>query len=138
MTVNKRLCEKKMFSKGCNQRAGKQGAALILNFGEGLVLTDWITDFGGWHKLVCDWTGMATQVEDDDDMDLGDWTPVSGKGARRGRRGREDESVIGTQGSKRSLEGNSSDDGSVIRKRSVREEFKIILKFRLKGCNLAQ
>lgn len=38
--------------------------------------------------------------------------------------------MVGTEGSKQSLEKNSLDDGSVIRKRTVREEFKIILKIR--------
>lgn len=38
--------------------------------------------------------------------------------------------MVGTEGSKQSLEKNSLDDGSIIRKRIVREEFKIILKIR--------
>lgn len=35
---------------------------------------------------MCDWTGLATQVEDIDDMDLGDWTPV-----HSGERGKQRE-----------------------------------------------
>lgn len=39
--------------------------------------------------------------------------------------------LVGSQTSKRSLEENGSDDGSrVMRKKMVREEFRIILRFR--------
>lgn len=89
------------------------------------------------HKLVCDWTGMATQVEEDgDDMDLSGWSHVvSGRG--RGRNRRESESLFGTQMSKRTLEENSSDEGTpVVRKKTVREEFKIILKFKEEEQNI--
>lgn len=50
---------------------------------------------------------MASQ--EDDEMDFGDWTPVSsGGGSGRGKSRRDEESLFGTQSSKRSLEENSS------------------------------
>lgn len=76
--------------------------------------------------------GMVSLVDEDVDMDFGDWTPVAGGGrSGRGRSRREDVGLVGLQTSKRSLEENSSDDGSrVVRKKTVREEFRIILRFR--------
>lgn len=70
--------------------------------------------------------------EDDGDTDV--WTPVSsGKGGQKKGENRQREgSMKGSQHLKRSLEGNSSDEGNrVICKKMVRGEFKIILKFRM-------
>lgn len=35
------------------------------------------------HELVRDWTAMATQVAEDDDMGLNDWTQAVNKRGRR-------------------------------------------------------
>lgn len=75
-----------------------------------------------WHKLVCDLFRMAYQeIEEDGEMNSGDWTPVANwrRGTGANRRG-----VLGwmlSQGSKRSLEENSSDEGSeFVRKRAFK------------------
>lgn len=76
--------------------------------------------------------GMASQDEDEDDMDLGEWSQVSNRGrSGRGRDRRHGESLVGSQTSKRSLEEISSDEGTnIVRKKIVREGFKIIVRFR--------
>lgn len=69
-----------------------------------------MTGVGGWNKLVCGWTGMASRAEEDDDVDLCDWMlGYSGRGSGRGRSSGEDGSLLGAKGSKQSLEGKSSD-----------------------------
>ncbi|XP_035985059.1 uncharacterized protein LOC118558667 [Fundulus heteroclitus] len=74
---------------------------------------------------------MASQeVEEDGEMDYGDWTPVAN---RRGGIGvnRAEGGWMTSQGSKRSLEESSSDEGSgFVRKKAGKKEVKIILKFR--------
>lgn len=75
---------------------------------------------------------MVSLVDEDDEMDFGEWTLVAGGGrSGRGRSRGEEASLVGLQTSKQSLEENSSDEGfRVMRKKMVREEFKITLKFR--------
>lgn len=75
---------------------------------------------------------MASQVGEDDDMDFGEWTPVSSGGrSGRGRSRKEEAWLLGAQSSKRSPEECSSDEGSrVVRRKTVTEEFKVILKDR--------
>lgn len=70
---------------------------------------------------------MVTQEGDneDDDIDLDDWTPVS---RGRGQEKRSDESSLVNQSNKRRLEENSLNEGCrVFHRKVVREEFKIIL-----------
>lgn len=89
---------------------------------------------GGWHKLVCDWIKMATQVGGVDEDGEGsvvfdDWAQVS-RGRRSGR-SRRDEA---NQNSKRSLEENGSEgDRRVVRDKVMREGYKMILKFGKEG-----
>lgn len=48
-----------------------------------------------------------------------------------------DGNLLGTQSSKQKFRGNSSDEGSVVWKEIIREEFKIVLKFSKEdgGCS---
>lgn len=70
---------------------------------------------------------MVTQVVDEEDEgDFVDWTPVhSGRGRGKGKNRQDEGHLFASQGSKRGLEENSSDEGSgiVARKKIVREEF---------------
>lgn len=71
-------------------------------------------------------------------MDFGECTLVASVGrSGRGRSRRKEPSLFGTQTSKQSLEGNSLDEDSrVVQRKTVREEFKIILKFRREDENV--
>lgn len=64
-------------------------------------------------------------MDEDGDMDFGDWTPVlHGKSRKK-------VSSQASHGNKRGLEGNSTDDDDrAVRRKVVTEEFKVILKFR--------
>lgn len=78
-------------------------------------------------------TGLeyAIQVEeDDDDMDLSSWSNViSGRG--RGRIRRIHKSLLTTKVNKINLEENSWDEGTdVVWEATLREEVKVILKFK--------
>lgn len=74
---------------------------------------------------------MEVQVGDGEDMDFEGWTPL-GRGRGRGcRKSKMDEGgMFENQGSKRELEGSSSDEERIVRRKILREEFKIILKLR--------
>lgn len=77
---------------------------------------------------------MSTQVEDEDDMGIEDWTEL----------GKDEDEVVSGRGWKfgwnaklETGDSRSSDEGSaVVRKKIVREEFKIILKFRKEDENM--
>ncbi|XP_013859124.1 uncharacterized protein LOC106514416, partial [Austrofundulus limnaeus] len=80
---------------------------------------------------------MATQIDDDEEIDSSnEWSQVvNGRGRGRGKMLREDKNMVGNP--KRSLEEISSDEGSEIGcKRMVKEEFKIILKFKNEEENI--
>lgn len=89
-----------------------------------------LRDLFGWHKLVCDWIGVAGEgMEEDDDMELEEWSVVStGRGWGWGRE------IVGNSGNlsiKRGLEEITSDESvRVVCRKEVREEFKVILKFK--------
>uniref|UniRef100_A0A146QDP1 Zn-dependent peptidases, insulinase domain-containing protein n=1 Tax=Fundulus heteroclitus TaxID=8078 RepID=A0A146QDP1_FUNHE len=75
---------------------------------------------------------MASQVDDDEDMDFDNWTPVGrGRGRGKGYLRKDDSKEIGNQNVKRSLEEDSSEEENrTVRRKMEKEEFKILLKFR--------
>ncbi len=83
-------------------------------------------------KLVCDWIEVISGIMDEDEMESEDWNLISSrKGQEKRESGRNEGSRVDSQTSKRGLEGNSSEeDNRVVRKKIVREEYKVILKFR--------
>ncbi|XP_027895304.1 uncharacterized protein LOC114158190 [Xiphophorus couchianus] len=76
------------------------------------------------------WLEMETGNEED--MDFEGWTPVGrGRGRGRGRHKTDEGKEMGDiQGNKRELEGSSSEEERIVRRKVVREEFKIILKLK--------
>lgn len=72
---------------------------------------------------------MNFEKVNEEDMEFDDWNLVGSQENRK--KGRNEGNLVASQSSKRGLEGNSSDeDNRAVRKKSVKEEFKIILKFR--------
>lgn len=90
---------------------------------------------GSWHNPVCDWAGMTSQEDGDEDMDLAlndfDDSSQSGTGRAEGL-GIRGSGARSSQSSKRSLEEASSDEGSAGGRKRVREQnsHKVILKFK--------
>ncbi len=74
---------------------------------------------------------MISGIMDEDEMESEDWNLISSrKGQEKRKSGRNEGSRVDSQTSKRGLEGNSSEeDNRVVRKKIVREEYKVILKF---------
>lgn len=75
---------------------------------------------------------MNFEKVNEEDMEFDDWNLVgSGKSQENRKKGRNEGNLVASQSSKRGLEGNSSDeDNRAVRKKIVKEEFKIILTFR--------
>lgn len=75
---------------------------------------------------------MNFEKVNEEDMEFDDWNLVgSGKSQENRKKSRNEGNLVASQSSKRGLEGNSSDeDNRAVRKKIVKEEFKIILKFR--------
>ncbi|MEQ2237188.1 hypothetical protein ILYODFUR_020683 [Ilyodon furcidens] len=72
---------------------------------------------------------MEGQAGEGEDIDFEGWTPV-GRGRGRGRGKKEEGGMFESQGNKRELEGSSSDEERIVRRKILKEEFKIILKLR--------
>ncbi|MEQ2309889.1 hypothetical protein AMECASPLE_003175 [Ameca splendens] len=72
---------------------------------------------------------MEGQAGQGEDMDFEGWTSV-GRGRGRGRGKKEVGGMFESQGNKRELEGSSSDEERIVRRKILKEEFKIIIKLR--------
>ena len=72
------------------------------------------------------------EIGNEEDEDFEGWTPAGrGRGRGRGRNKTDEGRGKGdSQGSKRELEGSSSEEERVVRRKVVREEFKVILKLK--------
>lgn len=76
---------------------------------------------------------MISGVVDEDEMESDDWNWISSrKGLEKRKSGRNEGRWVDMQTSKRGLEGNGSDEDNrfACKKNIVREEYKVILKFR--------
>ncbi|XP_038159537.1 uncharacterized protein LOC119795547 [Cyprinodon tularosa] len=75
---------------------------------------------------------MEMEIGNEEDEDFEGWTPAGrGRGRGRGRNKTDEGRGKGdSQGNKRELEGSSSEEERVVRRKVVREEFKVILKLK--------
>ncbi|MED6275833.1 hypothetical protein CHARACLAT_030479 [Characodon lateralis] len=75
---------------------------------------------------------LEMETGNEEHMDFEGWTPAGrGRGKGRGRNKIDEGKGIGDiQDSKRELEGSSSEEERIVRRKVMREEFKIILKLK--------